>query len=79
MDARASALIAFADAIAAGHTKEFCSLVETARQAGAGYEELLVAVRVGRSLAVVPESVVSQAYHAVETGYGIAPGWPQAA
>ncbi len=79
MNERIVALIAFADAIAAGNSMEFPSLVKTAREAGAEYDELLVAVRVGRGLATVPEPVLSQAYHSVETCYGTAPIRPHAA
>ncbi len=79
MNARAAALSAFADAIADGHVKDFPSLVKLAREAGANLDELLVAVRVGRGLAEVPESVLSQAYHAVTSDHGFASGLAPAA
>ncbi len=62
-------LSAFVDAIAAGHSDQFEQLVVGARRTGASREELLVAMRTGRSLAQVPASVITKAQAAIDAYY----------
>ncbi len=69
MDERATYLSAFADAIAAGRSDQFKRLVEGAYRTGASREELLVAAKVGLSLAQVPASVMTQAHAAIDAWY----------
>ncbi len=81
MDERTAYLSAFADAIAAGRSDRFERLVEGAYRTGASREELLVAVKVGLSLAQVPALVMIQAHAAIDSLYGdeLPPGFPKAA
>jgi alkylhydroperoxidase/carboxymuconolactone decarboxylase family protein YurZ len=81
VDERIAYLSAFADAIAAGRSDHFARLVKGAYRTGASREELLVAVKVGLSLAQVAALVMIQAHAAIDTWYGdeVPPGFSKAA